>query len=76
MTQEDADKAWAGSDTKTEPKGETNIKDRPDLDDDSVSDGITDLTFSRRVTEQALASGRWKYEFDPADLIADDLDLI
>jgi rubrerythrin len=68
-TQEDSDKAWV-----VLKKQVANVEQKDEQE--SVSDGITDLMSSKRVSEQALAARKWKYEFDPANLNANELDLI
>ena len=82
MKQRDSDKAWAATDqARAESKAETKedvVPKEPDQTQEisSAAHGDTGLTFKDRVPKQALDTGGWRYEFDPAKLNADDLDLI
>jgi hypothetical protein len=84
MKQKHSDKAWLEEwggpekpDTGTKKDDEEEDVAPGSLGVGNEPDEDQELTFNKdRAFQEAIDAGRWKYEFDPAKLNADDLDTI
>ena len=81
MKQRDSDREWLKEWQQPDEDDEQEDDDQDDVAPGSLgveSEGDEDrgLTFVSHVSKEAIRGGRWKYEFDPVNLNADDLDNI